>query len=83
MDGVGPPISGAISKAMKLPHLSMMKLDDQKIVIPKILSCIKAYPMSLKIIQILTVDLPWKRWVAYGFSSKGLGTIIQLKKTFT
>ena len=37
MDGVGPPISGAISKAMKLPHLSLMQLDDQKIVIPKIL----------------------------------------------
>ena len=73
MDGVGPPISGAISKAMKLPHLSLMQLDEP--------TDGKAYPMSWKIIQILR--FAWKRWVAYGFSSKGLGTIIQLKKTFT
>ena len=108
MDGVGPPISGAISKAMKLPHLSLMQLDDQKIVVPKIFNggtpkssiligisivkssilgypyfwkhpC-KAYPMSLKIIQILTVDLLGNAGLHMVFSSKGLGTIIQLKK---
>ena len=49
--GVGPPISGAISKAMKLPHLSLMKLDEA-------VWMVRHNPMSLKIIQILTVDLP-------------------------